>query len=148
VSLCKIDFTRNRYRVKSNLREKIYVRNSNSISRLKNVQLQIYTKFRLYSNLYDFEYVKSNIQLIYGINSHIITIHHANLCSYPILPTAKPTTAHIRYYMISDHVISNILTLLCHQQPGPCRIEYGQWSALQLVKSDMGRGWHSGWCGC
>jgi hypothetical protein len=177
VFLCKIDFTQNRYHVKSNLREKIYVRNSYSISRLKNVQLQIYTKFRLYSNLYDFDYVKSNIQLIYGINSHIITNHHANLCPYPILPTAKPTTAHIRYYMISDHVESNILTLLCHQQPhqpecqplpisdftncnanhcpysilhdfGPCRIEYGQWSALQLVKLDMGRGWHSGWCGC
>jgi hypothetical protein len=53
---------------------------------------------------------KSNIQLIYGIKSHIITNHHANLCPYPILPTAMPTIAHIQYYMISDHVESNIQT--------------------------------------
>jgi hypothetical protein len=26
-----------------------------------------------------------------------------------------------------------------------CNIEYGQWLALQLVKSEMGRGWHWGW---
>ena len=84
---------------------------------------------------------------------------------------------HIRYYMFSDHVESNIRTRLWHQKPhqsecqplpisdftncnanhcpysilydfGPRRIEQGQWLALQLVKSDMGRGWHSGWCGC
>ncbi len=29
--------------------------------------------------------------LRYGINSHIITNHHANLSPYPILPTAMPT---------------------------------------------------------
>jgi hypothetical protein len=28
-----------------------------------------------------------------------------------------------------------------------CYIEYGQWLALPLVKSKMGRGWHWGWCG-
>jgi hypothetical protein len=48
-----------------------------------------------YFNLYDFDYLKSNIQLIHGINSHIITNNHANLCPYLILPTALPTTAQI-----------------------------------------------------
>ena len=38
-----------------------------------------------YFNLYDFDYLKSNIQLIHGINSHIITNNHANLCPYLIL---------------------------------------------------------------
>ena len=44
-------------------------------------------------------------QLWYGINSHIITIHHASLCPYLMVPTAIPTTAYIRSYMISDQVV-------------------------------------------
>jgi hypothetical protein len=117
VSLRKIDFTWNRYRVKSILCEHFCVRDSYSIKHNSKMCNFEYTIFHLYSNLYDFDYVKSNIQLIYGINSHIITNHHANLCPYPILPTVMPTTAHIRYYMISDHVESNIWTPLWHQQP-------------------------------
>ncbi len=31
--------------------------------------------------------------------------------------------------------------------PKSWNIEYGQWLALQLVKSEMNRGWHWGWCG-
>jgi len=26
-----------------------------------------------------------------------------------------------------------------------CNVEYGQWLALQLEKSDMGRGWNGSW---
>ena len=47
----------------------------------------------------------------------IITNHHAILCPFPILPIAMPTTAHIRYYIISDHVESNIRISLWHQEP-------------------------------
>ncbi len=63
--------------------------------------------------------------LRYGITSHIITNHHANLRPYPILPTAMPTTAYIRYYMISDQVKSNIWTPILHQQPhqAQCRLQ-------------------------
>jgi hypothetical protein len=65
---------------------------------------------------------------------------------FPILPPAMPTTAHIRNYMISDHVKSNIEFYQPQCQPvphsdfkncnanhcpysilhdfGPCRIEY------------------------
>jgi len=39
-------------------------------------------------------------------NSH--TNQNANLCPHPILPTAMPTTAHIWFYMVWNHVISNM----------------------------------------
>ncbi len=29
--------------------------------------------------------------------------------------------------------------------PKSCNIKYGQWLALQVVKSNMDRGWHGGW---
>ena len=29
--------------------------------------------------------------------------------------------------------------------PKICNFEYGQWLALQLVKSEWGTGWHWGW---
>jgi hypothetical protein len=38
---------------------------------------------------------------------------------FPILPTAMPTTAHIRNYMISDHVKSNIEFYQPQCQPVP-----------------------------
>jgi hypothetical protein len=56
-------------------------------------------------------------RLGYGINSRIIINHYANLRPYPILPIALPTTAYIWYYMISDHVESNIWTPSWCQQP-------------------------------
>ena len=41
----------------------------------------------------------------------------ANSSSFPMLPTAMPTTAHIRYSMMSDHVELNIRFSLKHQEP-------------------------------
>ena len=81
-------------------------------------------------------------------NSH--TNQNANLCPYPILPTAMPTTAHIRFYMVrAAGGITELVYSILHG-PKSCNIEYGQWLALELVKSDMSRGWHGGWwwCGC
>ena len=46
----------------------------------------------------------------------IITSHHAILCPFPILPTSMPTTGYVRYYMILDHVESNIRVSLWHQE--------------------------------
>jgi hypothetical protein len=37
--------------------------------------------------------------------------------------------------------------VLCLEEGALCNIEYGQWLALHLVKSEMGTGWHWGWCG-
>jgi hypothetical protein len=45
---------------------------------------------------------------VFRYDTKSFTNPSANLCPIPILPTAMPTTAHIRNYMISDHVESNI----------------------------------------
>ena len=41
--------------------------------------------------------------------------------------------------VITKHVYSIL------HGPKSCNIEYSQWLALQLVKSEMDRGWHGGW---
>ena len=41
-------------------------------------------------------------ELRYDTISH--TNQNANLCPYPIVPTVMPTTAHIRFYMVRNHV--------------------------------------------
>ncbi len=41
-------------------------------------------------------------------------------------------------------VITEFVYSILHG-PKSCNVEYGQWLALQLVKLDMGRGWHGGW---
>ena len=43
-------------------------------------------------------------------------------------------------------VITEFVYSILHS-PKTCNIEYGQWLAMLLVKSKMGRGWHWGWCG-
>ena len=43
-------------------------------------------------------------------------------------------------------VITEFVYSILHS-PKTCNIEYGQWLAMPLVKSKMGRGWHWGWCG-
>ena len=42
-------------------------------------------------------------------------------------------------------IMKNIYSILHGQKS--CNIEYGQWLALELVKPEMKRGWHWGWCG-
>jgi hypothetical protein len=110
VSLRKIDFTWNRYRVKSILWEYFGVRDTYSIFRI----FEFMILDRVESNIRThFLFPKSQLPP----KTLIITNHHAILCLFPILPIAMPTTAHIRYYMISDHVESNIRISLWHQEP-------------------------------
>ncbi len=41
-------------------------------------------------------------------------------------------------------VITEFVYLILHG-PKSCNIKYEQWLALQLVNSEIGRGWHGGW---
>jgi len=83
--------------------------------------IRYFTFIRIYTIL---DHVESNIQTHFLFpksqlhpKTLIITNHHAIHWPFPILPTAMPTTAHIRYYMILDHVESNIHISLWHQEP-------------------------------
>jgi len=67
-----------------------------------------------YSKLHDFGPYR--IEYIFRYDTKSFTNPSANLCPIPMLPTAMPTTAHIRNYMISDHVESNISISLWHQE--------------------------------
>jgi len=40
-------------------------------------------------------------------------------------------------------ITKNVYSIL--HGPKSCNIEYRQWLALQLVKTEINRGWHGGW---
>ncbi len=87
----KFDFTWNHYRVKSNLRGKTVFETHIWYNMAQNHVFSNIHNISLIIKFIWFWLCKIEFGLRYGINSHIITNHHANLSPYPILPTAMPT---------------------------------------------------------